>query len=70
MENNVNQEVLDVTEVIHPEHRDNLNTGVAIAIGAGLALAVTATVGLVKKGIDAFKAKRAEMNTATQDETE
>ena len=62
MENNElmnveNIEIID-SELVGDE-KTGLGTGVAMLIGAGLTLAVGAGVKLVKKGIAAYKAKKA-----------
>ena len=62
MENEImNYEEMEVIEV-EPglEEKSGMSTGTAMLIGAGLTLAVTAGVKLVKKGIAWAKAKLAE----------
>ena len=54
---NYEEEVLE-SEVVETKEGSDLSTGAAIAIGAGLALAATAVVKLVKKGIAKAKAKK------------
>ena len=53
---NYEEEILDTT--VETEEKSGMSTGVAMLIGAGLAFAGTAIVKLVKKGIDAVKAKK------------
>ena len=61
MENNemvVFEEIEDVND-FETSEKTGVGTGVAMLIGAGLTLAVGAGVKLVKKGIAAYKAKKA-----------
>ena len=73
MENNeimsYEDEVLDnEIEVVEMEaEKPGISTGVAIAIGAGLTLAVTAGIKLVKKAIAKHKAKK-ELRLVDADE--
>lgn len=48
---------MDVVDVVETEN-SGMSTGAAIAVGAGLTLAIGVGVKLVKKGISWFKAKR------------
>ena len=62
MENNeiMNLEEIDVMDdVVVAEEKRGIGTGAAMLIGAGLTLAVSAGIKLVKKGIAAYKAKKA-----------
>lgn len=62
MENNeiMNYENIEVIDAdVVTDEKTGLGTGVAMLIGAGLTLAVGAGVKLVKKGIAAYKAKKA-----------
>lgn len=61
MENNelMNVEEIEVMDdVVVAEEKSGIGTGAAMLIGAGLTLAVSAGVKLVKKGIAAYKAKK------------
>ena len=60
-------EIMD--EVVVAEEKSGIGTGAAMLIGAGLTLAVTAGVKLVKKGIKAIKAKK-EAKKAAEDYVE
>lgn len=57
----------EIVPVDTEDSNSGLSTGVAVAIGAGLALAGTAVVKLVKKAIAKHKAKK-ELRMADQDE--
>lgn len=60
MENNemvVFEEIEDMND-FEVNEKPGIGTGVAMLIGAGLTLAVSAGVKLVKKGIAAYKAKK------------
>ncbi len=52
------EEVEIMDDVVVAEEKSGIGTGAAMLIGAGLTLAVTAGVKLVKKGIKAIKAKK------------
>ena len=76
MENN---EVMNYEETMDPEvetfetdtEEPEMGTGVAMLIGAGLAFATTAIVKLGKKGIAAYKTKKALRKTEkSEDEVE
>ena len=60
MENNeiMNYEEIEIMDDVVAEEKTGVSTGVAMLIGAGLTLAVSAGVKLVKKGIAAYKAKK------------
>ena len=61
MENNeiMNYEDIEIMDdAVEVSEGSGVSTGVAMLIGAGLTLAVTAGVKLVKKGIAAYKAKK------------
>ena len=61
MENNelMNMEEIEVMDdVVVAEEKTGISTGAAMLIGAGLTVAVSAAVKLVKKGIAAYKAKK------------
>lgn len=66
---NYEEEVLE-TEVVETEGSSGISTGVAIAIGAGLTLAATAVVKLVKKGIAKYKANKELKKPAEGEEIE
>lgn len=66
---NYEDEAMDV-EVVETEGGQGISTGAAIAIGAGLTLAATAVVKLVKKGIAAYKAKKALKKPAEGEDIE
>ena len=62
MENNeiMNYEDIEVMDdTFEVEEKAGMSTGVAMLIGAGVTLAVTAGVGLVKKAYAKYKAKKA-----------
>ncbi len=62
MENNeimMNEEFEVMDDVVVAEEKSGLGTGAAMLIGAALTVAVGAGVKLVKKGIAAYKAKKA-----------
>lgn len=61
MENEImNYEDIEVMDdEIVTDEKTGMGTGVAMLIGAGVTLAVSAGVKLVKKGIAAYKAKKA-----------
>ena len=52
------EEVEIVDDAIEADESTGIGTGVAMLIGAGLACAVGAGIKLVKKGIEAYKAKK------------
>ena len=63
MENNEMMDYGDIEmmdEVVETDEKTGIGTGVAVLIGAGLTIAVAAGVKLVKKGIAAIKAKKAQ----------
>lgn len=70
MENNeiMNLEAMDDMVVV--DEKPGLGTGAAMLIGAGIAVAVGATVKLVKTGIAAFRAKKAAREAAEAQEVE
>jgi hypothetical protein len=75
MENNelMNVENIDIIDAdVIDDEKTGLGTGVAMLIGAGLTLAVGAGVKLVKKCINAHKAKKAlrEVNVDVYEEDE
>jgi hypothetical protein len=57
------EEIMNVNEVKDEIAGVNLSTGAAIAIGAGVTAAVFAGIGLVKRGIAAIKAKKAQQES-------
>lgn len=61
MENNeiMNYEDIEMMDdAVMAEEKTGIGTGAAMLIGAGLTLAVSGAVKLVKKGIAAYKAKK------------
>ena len=68
MENNemMNYEDIEIVEDVAGEGT-KMGTGVAMLLGAGLAFAVGAGVKLVKKGIAAYKAKKALREAESHD---
>lgn len=70
MEDNeiMNYDEMEVVEgEIVADEKPGISTGAAMLIGAGLTIAVTAGVKLVKKGIAAIKAKRAAKKSENED---
>lgn len=53
----MNDEVTEVPEVIEEEERSGMSTGLAVLIGAGLALAGAKAFKFAKKKYEEFKAK-------------
>lgn len=64
MENEImNYEDIEcMADVVETGEKTGIGTGVAMLIGAGFTLAVGAGVKLAKKGIAAYKAKKAARN--------
>lgn len=60
MENNeiMNYEEIEIMDDVVAEEKPGISTGGAMLIGAGLTLAVSGAIKLVKKGIAAYKAKK------------
>ena len=53
------EEIEEMDNAVEESESTGMSTGVAMLIGAGLACAIGAGVKLVKKGIAAYKAKKA-----------